>query len=586
MAFTLNSSSSDVPGHPRVLIIRAIAGILAAGALLALWVSDRWWQATPRGEVVQLTRDRGFEGLPSLSPDGERLAYRGDATGAGDIYVRALGSVEALNLTNSPADDETDPAFSPDGRLVAYSTADRGIFVVGADGNGPRRLTQSGFNPAWTPDGNSIIYASPTFSGDDVRLTVSEGMKVEVATGMATRVTSGDFREPAVSPNGLRIAYWSRPVDLSIRRRVRSTRGDIWTIGIDGRDPRQVTSDSVSQSSPVWSRDGRFLYYVSSRNGFSGIWRVPIDERTGRTRGVAMPVRTPGSEPVHITQSADGRRFAWSTLEPIREVLRVGFDSDARTTRGQPAEAIRRAAAWSTAELSPDGSTLLLTVLHGQSDLYAATAGGAELRRLTNDPATDTSPRWSPDGRRIAFQSDREGRTTVWIINADGSGLRRLANASGQLLHPVWSPDGDQIIVWDTDLQGSRIFRVSAEPASAPLETLPPMPQGTFLANDWSQDGTLVAGTGSGAVWIYSIETRSYERIRPGGNPVWLNDSRRLIYAYAGRLFIAEAVWKITRDLLALPGQELDAPRLSRDNLQLYFSRGGMDANLWFMTVK
>jgi hypothetical protein len=86
-------------------------------------------------------------------------------------------------------------------------------------------------------------------------------------------------------------------------------------------------------------------------------------------------------------------------------------------------------------------------------------------------------------------------------------------------------------------------------------------------------------------VWLYAAATRSYDQFRPGSDPVWLNDSRRLIFADGGRLFIADTVLRISRELLSMPDQQLDQPRLSRDNLHLYFSHRGIDANVWVMTV-
>ncbi len=566
----------------RVLTIRAVAGTVTVVMALAIWQGGAW-EPLPEGDVTRLTNDRGFEGLPSLSPDGQWVAYRGTAAGNGDIFVRDVDGQQTINLTDGSADDDSEPAFSPDGSRIAFSSAGSGIAVVSRSGREePKRLTSTGFSPDWTPDGRRIVYA--TLNARDTGPHVSEGMLIDVATGEGTRISEGDFRQPSVSPHGLRVAYWGRPFQAFSRRRVTGTRGDIWTVRLDGSDPKQVTRDGATESRPLWSADGRFLYYISARAGTSGVWRVKIDERTGRAFGQPESVPIHTSEPVHLTRSADGRSIVWADARPSRQVLRIAFDSDARITRGDVQDVMPGAAAWADAEPSPDGSALLLSSSDG--DIHLSPQNGADIRTLAAGPAVDRFPRWSPEGRRIAFQSDRSGANKVWLINADGTGLRILSRVGAELHRPVWSSDGSQLVVWDPTLPGSRIYDVRDAPAADPVMTMPGMSQGAFLANDWAPDGRRIAGSAAGLIWIYAVDTRSYESLRGGTNPVWLNDSRRLIYASNGRLFIADTVLKAARELLALPGDELDLPRLSGDNLHLYFTRGGTESDLWIMRVR
>jgi Tol biopolymer transport system component len=562
-------------------MVRVLAALLPVALIVSLLLARRWTDWVPRGEIVQLTNARSFDGLPSLSPDGESVAYRSDAAGNGDILLSRIDGWKTVNLTAGSTDDETDPAFSPDGSLIAFGSPQSGIAVISTDGGTPRRLTREGSNPAWTPDGRSIVFVMEVTTPNDLRSGIGEGWKVDVSSGAAHRLTGGDFHQPAVSPSGARIAYSGRTVDPRNRRRVTSARPHIWTMPATGGEPVRLTNDAAAETSPMWSADGRFLYYVSERTGPSAIWRLRIDERTGFTRGVPVMVPTPFTQPVHLTRSADGRRFAWSDAKPIQRAMRIEFDADARKTRGGPVEIMPGDVNWEAAEPSPDESHVVLSAPTGH--LYVARAGEVKPRPLTDEQGFDRRARWSPDGQWIAFQSNRGGSYGIWLADRDGRGLRALPwSTGGDLLYPVWSHDGQQLAVWDASISGSRLLRVDHE--AGPSETLPSMVQGGFIPGDWSPDGKVIAGTVAGNIWFYSLATRSYQQFVQGTNPVWLADSRRMIYAYGGHLYLADAVLRISRELLALPEHQLDGPRLSRDNRHLYFTGSGTDANLWMMT--
>ena len=465
----------------RVVAIRVAAALAPAAVAGALWMSTRPSRSLPHGKIEQLTSSRMFEGQPSLSPDGSLIAFRCDYRGNSDICVSTIADNIVRNLTSESRDDESSPSFSPDGRTIAFQSGTRGVFTVPVQGGPMTQVTTTGGSPAWTPDGRSIVYSVNTIPGALFREGITEGFIVDAATRAARRIPLvADFHEPAVSPRGSRIAYSGRQVPRTARRAFNNASPDLWTVGLDGRQAVRVTNDVAKESSPMWSADGRFLYFVSDRNGSSAIWRVAIDERTGQPKGRPEPVPTPYSQPVRITRSADGSRLAWSDALAVERTMRIAFDAEARTTRGAPVE------------ISPGTP---------ESD--------------DAEPAADPRPPRAPAGTTNPAMS-----------------LAALA-----------------------------------------------------FPGRWSPDRALYAGTTSGAVWIYSAATREYYQLRPGKSPIWLNDGRRLIYASEGKIYIAEAVLRIARELLVLADQSLDAPRLSPDNRMLYFAAEGVDANLWLLTV-
>ena len=180
----------------------------------------------------------------------------------------------------------------------------------------------------------------------------------------------------------------------------------------------------------------------------------------------------------------------------------------------------------------------------------------------------------------------------MWAITPDGSGLRQLVRPGGRaLIYPLWSPDGTRLLVTDNQARRSYVFAVGTEPVSEPLETLPPHPDPTtrFSGRSWSSDGQKIAGTTTkGEAWVYSLRTKTYERITAAdvghSNVAWLNDDRRLLYLLNGRMMLVDTVTKHAQEILAFAGENIGGPTLSRDNREIYFTRGTIGADVWLLT--
>ncbi|GAG41689.1 unnamed protein product, partial [marine sediment metagenome] len=235
------------------------------------------------GTFSQLTSLPGAELFPSLSPDGDNAAYASREAGNWDIYLKRVGGERVINLTeDSPADD-MQPAFSPDGEQIAFRSerGGGGIFVMGATGESVRRLTDFGYNPVWSPEGEEILCATETILQPYGRGTISQLWAVNVASGEKRLITEGDAVQPHWSPHGHRIAYWAVPEGSGQR--------DLWTIPAEGGVAVPVTSDVDLDWNPVWSTDGSYLYFSSDRGGSMNLWRVPIEEETGELLGEPQP---------------------------------------------------------------------------------------------------------------------------------------------------------------------------------------------------------------------------------------------------------------------------------------------------------
>jgi TolB protein len=269
-----------------------------------------------------------------------KVAFTSDASGSNDVVVMNADGSGRENLTTGP-DDDTDPAWAPDGARLAF-VRDGVVHVVRADGTGVRRVTL-GASPAWSPDGARLVVARRTVLGVDLFSVRADGKGLRRLTRTAAAES-----EPEWSPDGRLIAFVRGAPDGSAR---------IFVVRPDGRGVRRVTSGQVEDSSPSWSPNARQLAFVRD------------DEALGISR---VFVTTP-----------DGKR-----IRPLVSELEL-----------DPAATFEAGPAW-----APDGKYLVFVRgARLYSDLYVASADGKFLRRVTDnaiDQVSDRQPSWQRLSRK------------------------------------------------------------------------------------------------------------------------------------------------------------------------------------------
>jgi len=164
----------------------------------------------------------------------------------------------------------------------------------------------------------------------------------------------------------------------------------------------QVTGDTAMDWNPVWSPDGHYLYFSSNRGGSMNLWRVPIEEQSGRVLGTYEPVTTPSPYSGYLSFSRDGTLLAYADRISISKLQRVEFDADNGKCVGQPVPMPGLAEASFPAS-SADGSRLAFVSGRNQDDIFVVRADGTELRQLTDDTYREIGPSWSPDGKLNTF---------------------------------------------------------------------------------------------------------------------------------------------------------------------------------------
>ena len=438
----------------------------------------------------RLTSLGGSESGPSLSPDGKELAFERQISGRSEIWVQRAGGRKPTSLTADCDKDSYAPAFSPDGNLIAYGSGcgGGGLFLMGATGENVRKLTSQGNNPAWTPDGKSLVYTTEVGWSPYGRSITSELWEVDISTGATKRLFAGDAVQASVSPHGLRVAYWGLPYHGSQR--------DIWTVPLAGlaagEKPVAVTSDAAIDWNPVWSPDGKFLWFLSNRNGSMNLWSVPIDEKTGRTLGPLEPQTLPAADVGGFSLSRDGKRLAYVVVDQTFSVLHAGFDGAAGRLSGAPVEDLQTSQRISNPALSPDGQWVAFDTLgSAQEDLFLMHPDGSGLRQLTDDTPRDRIPTFSPDGQRLVFMSDRSGQWDLWTIRLDGSGLSPLSHLKESVFTPLWSPDGKTIAA--STGQDVVLLGLDEKGAVRTTTKVPRPPDNlSVLALNWTPDGRLL----------------------------------------------------------------------------------------------
>jgi len=463
---------------------------------------------------------------PSLSPDGSQVVFVRRVEGGAELVLREVdGSAERV-LSEEPGISHAQPAFSPDGTQVAFSRS-RGLYVVPLDGGEARRITDSGVHPDWSPDGTRLAFTTEQIHEPEAKTTRSSLWVVDVESRRTHKVFDGDANMADWAPGGKRIAFWGAQED--------GTRV-VYTMAAEGGQPVAVTAGEAIDWNPRWSPDGRHLYFFSYRAGTSALWRVAIEEESGRTLGPPEPVTTGGTaSPGFLSTDRSGRRWVYHTWDSERNLYVVPMIPLDGGSPGEPVQVTRGVRQLHAAALSPDGTRFAIAEQTEHEDLHVMNADGTGQLQLTDDPHLDRVLAWSPDGSRIAFHSNRDGEFRVWTIRPDGSDLRRVTTGEAAL-YPTWAPDGQRLAVSDTFGGAASIVHLDAEGVQARREQLllPPLETGVYSPTSWSPDGRRILLTWHGEeednVLVYEVETGEYA---PIGVPnctsaLWLDDDTML----------------------------------------------------------
>ena len=475
----------------RIFWVAAAVFILVAGGAI-LWRFARPKPPAPPLRVVRLTSYPGTARQPAFSPDGRQIAFSwtGERQVNYDLYVKFLDSGEPLRLTTHPGVDGW-PAWSPDGRTIAFwrwvrGTPDVDVLTVSALGGSERRILQfriplqPGANVpglCWTPDGKWIVtvYTPNPNAPAALALASVETLEIRPLTQRATGAV-GDCC-PAITPDGRRLAFLRCAAG-------RTPNVFVLPLGPGYRpegEPRQLTREPNGARNPMWTGDGREVLYIAGEGADRELWRVPQEGARAASR-----VESLGPTGMGYAISARGDRLAYSDHHRGSDIWRVDLPGAKRLER-----ILSSSASDSNPEISPDGNKVaFISNRLGAGRVWVAGSDGANPIDIASIPGQWPAPaRWSPDGNRIVFECRNDGNDDVCVVAADGGATRRLTRHPARDTFPSWSRDG-KWVYFTSNRSGS--FQLWKAPADGTDATAVQLTSGGGYSPVESPDGTAV----------------------------------------------------------------------------------------------
>jgi tricorn protease len=443
------------------------------GQVVFSYGGDLWLVSSAGGTARRITTSRGLELFPKFSPDGKWIAFTGQYDGNFNVYVIPSQGGQPKQLTFLPDVTEVPERMGPNNEVIA-----------------------------WTPDSKRIVFLSRrnTYNAWFGRL-----FTVSVGGGLPEQLPIDKGGLLSFSPDGTKMAYNRIFRNFRARKRYRGGMAqDIWIYDFKANHIEQVTHYPGTDTFPMWRGD--ILYWVSDRgpeHRENLYWR---DLRTGKTRQLTtfadFDVGWPSMGPESIVFENGGYLYVFDLKSEKTRKLDVDLPGDRDLV-------MRR---WATADtlitdfdISPDGKRAVFTA---RGDVYTVPAKEGSTRNLTRTPGIrEKYAAWSPDGKWIAYMSDRTGEDELYIVPQDGLSPETRITFDGKMfrLPPVWSPDSKKLAFADKDV---RLWYVDIGTKKPVL--IDQGHYGDLQGYSWSPDSQWVAYAKAGenhnpAICLYSL---------------------------------------------------------------------------------
>jgi Tol biopolymer transport system component len=493
------------------------------GGLFAIYVIRQIpRRGLPTLTVVPLTTTPGNEVQPSLSPDGNQVAfaYSNGRSFSYHIFVMAIGSDEPVQLTSDSTNDRS-PSWSPDGQNIAFLRFDSDqsarVMVIPSIGGAERQLArlqvgqrQSEIRAAWSPDNQWIATSDSETLTSPMSLVLISAMTGEKRRLVYKPATVDADLSPSFSPDGRYLAY---------AHHIGPNSAEIYVLelpqrGLIAPEARQLTNWNRMNRNPIWTGDGQNILFVGdhSRLGFQ-IWKIPAFHP-----GDAVSFNEIGQDGASIALSTRTNRLVYEKAVEDVNIWHIDFDSALsapgrrRVVSQGPLIASTRMD--DTPQYSPDGRYIAYqSTRSGDCEIWIARSDGTSSRQLTRLHAQISGfPRWSPDGKYIAFHSRFNGYGNIFVANVETGDYRKLTTGTTNDVAPAWSHDGKWIYFESEREDGLQIWRVPAGGGPATRLTK----NGGAMALE-SADGKLLFYSNNAApgLWALPLEGGAEYQVLP-----------------------------------------------------------------------
>ncbi len=590
----------------------AVVALLVIAALLQIpALRSRVLPAAPAGGIAldkisltQLTTDPGYEGEPTFSPDGETIAYVSDRSGNFEIYLKQISGGPDVNLTNHPVDD-VQPAISPDGKQIAFVSSREGatdiltysaprsaplggdIWAMTALGGSPHRIARQGNFPTWSPDGSAILYASgPWFGRKIYRVPATGGEAKEIPLRFAG----------AIPPQLQYVSYSSDG-----RWIVFEAQDRVYVLPAEGGEARSIATGR----NPAWNSNSSAILYSNTEPGKNeSLWQLPFSTATGAVSGAASPLTVGRGRNTQAAVSRDGKRIAFSAQDVSFNLEVLLFDAEAGRATGAPKPLTQGSDQITFMSFSPDARWAAYETMRRQ--LWKVSVQGGTPVPLSLDPGYfDTWPKWSPDGRFIAFnRAPMSGPPTgptginssapaLWLMAPDGGNPHRVLENAGQI---AWMPDSRGVVytivkeskIVHYDLETKKTRTILNEPGVAPMLAI--SADGKWVAYQTNASGNVdiraVPFEGGESRAVVSLPSQDYHpSFSPSGKWLYFHKDHKNLYRVPG----PAQGWRQAppEKMTQFPesGLMIEDPKVSSDGRALIYSHGRISADIWVMTL-
>ena len=456
--------------------------VVCTFALLFLYYGHSLRSKAGQPSVIPAVTNRGEKYSPSLSPDGQQLAFTWNrGTGSQfSIYVKLIGTEELLRLTKQ-APIDFNPVWSPDGRYIAFcriQKGENGIYIIPAIGGAERRVREAhweeqdfddvlwlGGRLSWSPDGKVLALSDRPSRNEQSSIFLLSLDSLEARRLTSPSRTGGDFN-PAFSPDGRTLAF---------------NRGlSIYTVPVSGGEEQYLSSGAQYGWGLAWTPDGRDIVFAQAGFLANAGWLWKISARGGEPE--RLQFGQGGIEP-----SIRGNRLVYSRQELNLNIWRRKLDS--LLSAGPPDRIISSTRMESGPQYSPDGSKIAFeSTRSGAYEVWICRSDGSDLLQLTHYDSISGTPRWSPNGQQIVFDSrvfGSNGNTDIFVVDSHGGSPRMLtggASAASSAAVPSWSRNGRWIYfasdrsgrweVWKMPSTGGSAVQVTHRGGFAAFESL------------------------------------------------------------------------------------------------------------------